>query len=492
MKRLPPPLVLDRRRFLSALGLGAFGAALGVPATGLVSSPARADEPTAPRRTVFMCTGHGHVWNGWHTALPGMPSTHTVDRDLLGMRPEELSEVLRPFYAMRDRVLPIEGLCHTTALAAFAHHEEGADLNNHNLAMAHLLCAQPAHQRAPLVPCLGGGRSIDQVLGDRSAGPGRFDAPVWGANHYLPYSFLEAGRESPRVESPERIYQDLLGIYRPPSTGIPTRADRMDAARASVVDAAAREYEFVLPRLGLAARRKLEDHRDLLADLERSLASTSAVACDPALLVDEDAANRVRVAQYFDLAALALSCDLTRVITIIPAILRTAEFGYPEENDVHNNYAHSSVDTGGEPFSAVSERAMIDYNLWYAQRLAGFLERLDGIRDGDGSLLDHTAVVWLTELATGTHEHNDVCTLLAGGSDFFRLGRYVRYARSLPTPFPWQGHGEFTIGPSQNQLFTTLLRWMGQDDDHFAVPEVTTHTGATISLRGTLSELHRG
>lgn len=482
--KLPAPMVIDRRRFLTALGLGAL-----TTATGGV---ARAGGEETARRTVFVCTGHGHVWNGWHTALPGLPAGVTVDRSLLTMAREELSETLRPFYGIRDRILPIEGLCHTTVLEEFARYgnRTDIDLNNHNVSMAHLLCAQMAHQRGPGVPCVGGGMSIDQLLGQRTAAPGRFAAPVWGANHYLPYSFLEAGREAPRVVSPERIYADLLGIYRPPVTGTPTRADRMDAMRASVVDVAAREYEFVLPRLGAEGRRKLEDHRDLLRDLERSLSATSIVACDPAFDPDDDAANAVRVGQYFELATLAISCDLTRVITVIPEILRTAEFGFPADTDVHGNFAHSAVDDGGEPFSATSERAMIDYNVWYAQRVVTFLERLDAIRDGDGSLLDHTAVVWLPELGSPTHQHVDACTLVAGGSDFFRLGRYLRYARDLPTPFPWSNRGEFMTGPSQNQLFTTLLRWMRQDDEWFGQESITRHTGQVVSLRGTLPELH--
>lgn len=487
---MKPLRVLDRRLFLKALGLGA--AAAPFASLGALLRRAEADTVPPPRRTVFICTGHAHVWNGWHTALPGLPTTATVERDLLPMAREELSETLRPFHALRDRILPIEGLCHTTVLGEFARYgtRTDIDLNNHNISMAHLLCTQTALQRGPGVTCVGGGTSIDQELGRRSSGPGRFDAPVWGANHYLPYSFLEAGREAPRVDDPERIYADLLGIYRPPVTGEPTRADRMDAARASVVDAAAREYDFVLGRLGTAGRRKLEDHRDLLRDLERSLAATSSVACDPAFTANPDVGNPSRVPQYFDLAALALSCDLTRVITIVPDVLRASEFGYPEDSDVHGNYAHSSVDDGGEPFSPISERAMIDYSVWYAQRVAAFLERLASIREGDGSLLDHTAVVWVTELGSPTHQHVDPCTLLAGGSDFFRLGRYVRYARDIPTPFPWGNQGSFMTGPSTSQLYTTLLRFMGHDDAFFGSESVPTNDGGTLSLRGTLPELH--
>jgi Protein of unknown function (DUF1552) len=480
--------VLHRRRFLQALGLSALPL-LGARAAwwrGTVKG-----DDSAPRRVVFICTAHGHVWNGWHLDPSQATSLTNAEIPLSSLAREDLSATLRPFHAIRDRVLAIEGLSHTSVLDEFRRLDgmTGIDLNNHNIAMAHLLCSQPALQRGPGVPCAGGGRSIDQELGARAHGDGRFDAPVWGANHALPYSYLDSGRAAPRVEDPTRIYSDLLGIYRPPSGGTPTLAERLEAERASVVDLAAREYDFVLARVGTEARKKLEDHRDFLRTLEASLSSHSVVSCDPDYDASSEAASRVRVSQTFDLAALALSCDLTRVVTIVPPILNCPDFGYPADADVHSNYAHSSVNDGGEPFQAISERAMIDYNVWYSQRVVEFLERLDSIREGSGTMLDHTAVVWLSELGSPTHQHLDACTLIAGGSDFFRLGRYVRYGRTVTTPFQW-GMRDFRVGPSTSQLFTTLMRFMGHEDDSFGLAEAQTHTGELISLRGTLSELH--
>ena len=170
-------------------------------------------------------------------------------------------------------------------------------------------------------------------------------------------------------------------------------------------------------------------------------------------------------------------------------MLRTAEFGFPAEHDVHGNYAHSAVDDGGEPFSLESERAMTEYNTYYAQHLAAFLQRLDSIPETDGTLLDHTAVVWLSELGSPTHQHKDACTLIAGGTDFFRLGNYHRYARTIPSPSPWFTQPGESIGPSHNQLFVTLLRFMGRDDETFGDAFAASPHG-DVPLSGTLRELH--
>ena len=478
------PMILDRRRFLRAMGLSALAGAA-APAALSSTRVSAGDEPPA-KRVIFFCTGHAHVWNGWHVPLPGLPTDRTVERSLLGMTRDELSPVLRPFHAMRDRVLPIEGIAHTTVLGDLAGlaGRTGVDPNHHNLAMAHLLTGQIARQRGPGTLCIGGGRSIDQEIGSRLSAPGRFDACVWGANHWMPYSFLEAGVAAPRVEDAERAYADLLGLYVPPATGAtPTRAELLRGLRGSVLDTVAREHELVRARLGTEGARKLEQHRDLVRDLERSLGISVPTRCDP---VFEPVGHVID--RYSRLATLALSCDLTRVVTIVPPILEPTDFGYPASSDVHGRFAHSSVDDGSEPFDPVSEQAMIDYGLFYSQRFLALLEMLDSVPEGSGTLLDNTTVVWLTELGSPTHQHIDACTLIAGGTDFFRTGRYVRYARSTRAAIDWAGR-PLSHGPSISQLYTTLLRSFGWEED-FGLTEVTRRDGSTIDLRGALPELH--
>ncbi|UJR81728.1 DUF1552 domain-containing protein [Sandaracinus amylolyticus] len=296
---------------------------------------------------------------------------------------------------------------------------------------------------------------------------------------------LGAGQAAPRVEDPERAYADLLGLYVPPTTDTPrTRDERIRALRGSVLDAVAREHEFMRSRMGLEGARKLEQHRDIVRDLERALGIAVPTRCDPAF----ESTGHV-IDQYSRLATLALSCDLTRVVTIVPPILEPTEFGYPASSDVHGRFAHSSVDDGSEPFDPVSERAMIDYGIFYSQRFLALLEMLDAVPEGSGTMLDHTTVVWLTELGSPTHQHVDACTLIAGGTDFFRTGRYVRYARDVRAAIDWAGR-PLSHGPALSQLFVTLLRSFGWDDDHFGMREVTRRDGSAIDVRGTLRELH--
>ena len=72
---------------------------------------------------------------------------------------------------------------------------------------------------------------------------------------------------------------------------------------------------------------------------------------------------------------------------------------------------------------------MTDLDAWHAGHVAYLLGQLDSVVEGSGTMLDHTVVVWLTELATPTHLHYDAFTvryLRQGGADVthIRLAEY--------------------------------------------------------------------
>jgi hypothetical protein len=137
-------------------------------------------------------------------------------------------------------------------------------------------------------------------------------------------------------------------------------------------------------------------------------------------------------------------------------------------------------------YNPVAEQAMRDLDKWHAGHFAYLLEQLDAVVEGSGTLLDHTVVVWVTELATPTHQHYDVCTLLAGGCNgFFKTGRYVRYPRTMTSPIA----GQPLIGPPHNRLHVSLLQAMGQTDTSFGMTAATGSDGSTLSLTGPLTEL---
>ena len=188
------------------------------------------------------------------------------------------------------------------------------------------------------------------------------------------------------------------------------------------------------------------------------------------------------------LIRLAFACDLTRIVTVSAPVPQCPELGYPADMTFHG-YAHQSIlgnTSCGQMFNPVAAQAMTDLDAWHAGHIAYLLQQLDSVAEGSGTLLDHTVVVWLTELATPTHQHWDICTLLAGGCNgFFRTGRYVRYPRTLPNPIPNQP----LTGPAHNRLLVSLMQAMGQPDTSFGMTSAVADDGTPISLTGALTEL---
>ena len=261
---------ITRRQMLTALGLGTLSG------LRLQSPLAIAGGETAPLRIVFFVTPHGHIPKAWKMAIAGAPDAF-AERPLAGLGVTDLAPMLQSLHPFRDRLLILEGLSHTSALADIAEiSRSGGDLNNHSVGVAHLLTGAKALQQSGS-PCTGGARSLDQELALRTGAPGRFGSRVYGFDYIpnatvAPFSFLGPGQATPIVAAPATALADLLGYYRPPMAGQPqTRESRISAMRASVLDGVAREYELLAPRLAAEAEQKLLSHGELVQQLAASL-----------------------------------------------------------------------------------------------------------------------------------------------------------------------------------------------------------------------------
>ncbi|MGF1466140.1 MAG: DUF1552 domain-containing protein [Sandaracinaceae bacterium] len=469
--------IIDRRRFLTALGLG--GASLVLPSLG--GRTARAGDGV-PTRVVFFITPHGAVPSGWQMQRMGEEQDYAYD--LASVPESEWSPILRPLYRHRQRLLAINGLASTTSLAEVARVQQGIghDANAHHVCQAHLLTADFALQR-PGSTAIGGTRTLDLVLGDEVGVPGRWTNRVYGYRHQHPYSYVASGEPAPRESDPGTAFQDIMGLARPTPVGEPSRDDRIDMARASVLDLAAAEYEALLPQLGAEDRAKLDRHRQLIRDLEVGLTAPSGpgpAICDPRF-----SETGTPTQQFFRLISLALSCDLTRVVTFVTDHLDAEDFGAPPGINIHQDIAHASTpDTSG--YSPTAEQQMIDYNVVYAEQFAELLDALESVPENGETVLDHTAVVWLTELATGTHWQHRLPHVVAGSAcGYFRTGQYVHFAQNQLTAQSWGGR--WFHGPGHNRLYVNLLHAMGLTDrDSFGLREVDDIDGGRIDLTGPL------
>ena len=473
---------MNRRRFLQALGLGALATVterVGARSMQAGSPALLTTEAAAPTRIVFYLTPHGHTPLGWNMPIPSGPTDAFAERALSPLAQSDFSPILQPLYPFRDRTLVVEGLSHTSALANIAQvMQTGGDHNNHSVGVANVLTGSLAMQ-VPGSPCTGGGRSIDQELAARTAAPGRFGSRVYGFDYVpnytvAPFSFLGAGQATPVVSDPATAFADLMGLG-------PSNGGSSVALRGSVLDMVATEYDLLAPQLDAAGRQKLDDHRDLVRQLEQSIGSPG-VTCDRTYDTTGTATT-----QLLELVRMAFACDLTRVATFIAQVPPCPLLGYPADHDFHG-YAHESIQGAtscGTMYDPVAAQAMVDLGVYYAKNFVSLLAGLDSIPEGSGTLLDHTICVWVTELSTGTHLHNDNFTVIVGGSNIFDTGRYVRYPRPFTSPLA----GYAPCGPAHNRLHITLLNAMGQPDTSFGMTSATGSDGSTIPMTGALTEL---
>jgi hypothetical protein len=488
--------MLRRRQFLKALGLGAVASLI---EHGRI---ARADPATFPSRIVFYVQPHGHIPAAWNMTIPNAPPTDQYAEMSLAALTQatDLAQPLQPLFAFRDRLLVVEGLSHTAALADIAAVLAAGtgDLNNHQVAVADLLSGARALQQ-PGTYCTGGATTVDQVLATRLSAPGRFDSRYYGFGYVpnsvvSPFSYLGPGQATPLVSDPPTAFTDLLGYLNPASgpKGPQSRAALLNSLRPSVLDAAATEYALLAPQLDAEGRAKLQAHQQLVRELELSLTSTSSAVASPSCNTTfdgtPDATTATTVRQFMDLVRMAFSCDLTRIVTISAPVPLCPELGYPADATFHG-YEHESIEGAtacGTMYSPTAEQAIRGLDVWHAGHVAYLLEQLDSISEGSGTVLDHTVVVWIAELATGTHLHYDAHVVLAGGCNgFFSTGRYMRYPRTFVSPLA----GEPLIGPAHNRLLVSLMQAMAQPDATFGMTQATGADGSTIPMTGPLAEL---
>jgi hypothetical protein len=130
---------------------------------------------------------------------------------------------------------------------------------------------------------------------------------------------------------------------------------------------------------------------------------------------------------------------------------------------------------------------MVEYNRVYAEHFAYLLDQLDSVQEGSGTLLDNTAVVWLTELGTGNHAINHIPNVIAGGAGgYFRPGRYVHYPQTI-LEAAWGA--DDPVGPAHERLYINVMHAMGMTNRSSFGLEQVDIGGRTISLRDPLPRL---
>jgi hypothetical protein len=232
----------------------------------------------------------------------------------------------------------------------------------------------------------------------------------------------------PSEAHPRIVFERLFGDGATPAE---RRASLK--SRASLLDSLMDEFTQLNKQLGPADRAKVAQYLDTIREVERRIQRAEASAKENAnrdlerpVGVPASYADHARL--MFDLQVLAFQADVTRVITFQLA-RETSNRTYPEigVSDPHHPLTHH----GGDP-KKIEKVAKI--NRFHVSLFAEFLAKLRDTREGDGTLLDHSLLLYGSGMGDpNRHTHDDLPILVAGGAaGKMKGGRHIRFAK--PTP----------------------------------------------------------
>jgi len=232
----------------------------------------------------------------------------------------------------------------------------------------------------------------------------------------------------PAEAHPRIVFESLFGEGG-------SMADRRAALRkrASLLDWFNEDVARLNRKLGPGDRARVGQYLESVREVERRIQKAEANATENPLPdldrpVGVPAAYADHARLMFDLQVLALQGDVTRVITFQLA-RATSNRTYPEigVSDPHHPLSHH----GNDP-EKIARMAKI--NGFHVSLFAEFLQKLKSTHEGNGTLLDHSLVLYGSGIGNpNVHDHTNLPILVAGGSATgMKGGRHLKYAKATP------------------------------------------------------------
>jgi hypothetical protein len=236
----------------------------------------------------------------------------------------------------------------------------------------------------------------------------------------------------PMEINPRVVFERLFG--EPGSAA--QRADRIRRDR-SILDFVTEEATRLRQRLGARDLTRLDQYLNNVREIERRIQRTEAhnrsrvLPTDAPIGVPESFEEHVGL--LYDLLALAYEAELTRVFTYMVARELSArtypQAGVPEQ---HHQVSHH----GNDP-DKIAKVARI--NTYHSQLFAKFLEKLRATPDGDGSLLDHSLIVYGGGMGNPNVHAAGPLPIVAVGGGAGRGNRHLQPASETPVGNLWLG-----------------------------------------------------
>ncbi len=412
---------IARRAFLRGIG-----ATLALPLLdGMVPAFAGAlDQAAKPvRRLGFVYVPNGIIMDKWTPATEGAAF--------------ELTPILEPLAPFRENILVLSGLDHKTALALAG---EGA--GDHARASATFLSG--VHPKKTEGAGIQAGITVDQFaaqkLGketqlmslelalDSTEVVGSCDGG-YSCAYTNTLSWRTPTTPLPMSNKPRAVFERLFGDSD--STNPKERLARIQRDR-SILDFVTQDVTRLVKELGAEDRSKLTEYLEAIRDVERRIQRAEEQSSRELPTLQRPIGVPAKFTEHAkimaDLQVLAWQTDMTRVTTFMMGQESNTrvydELGF---SDSYHPLTHHQRD-------ANKIAKVIQIDILHTQMFAYLLEKLRSTADGEGSLLDHSMIVYGCGISDGNlHTHDNLPILVAGGgAGRIKGGRHLRYANDPP------------------------------------------------------------
>jgi len=408
---------LPRRTFLKGLGT-----VMALPMLDAMRpASARAAKATkAPTRVAFVFFPNGCIQPAWKPQEAG--------------EQYELTGTLQPLSEFKSELIVFGGLAQDNGRAKGDGPGDHARCAASFLTGAHPYKTDSANIRA--------GISVDQVAAERIGHQTRLPSLELGiergrnagncdSGYSCAYSsnvsWKSATTPVAKEINPKLAFERLFGL----NEGNEASRAKHDLYRKSILDLVAADASRLKKRLGQTDRRKIDEYFTSVRELELRIERTAkAVKETPNFTVPagipSDFQEYVRV--MFDLLVLAFQTDCTRVSTFM--------LGNAGSNRAYRMVGvkegwHSLSHHGGKEEKILQIKKIDKY---LVRQFAYFLKKLQSVKEGNGTLLDNSMILYGSGLGDGNaHSHHDLPILLAGrGGGTIQTGRHVKFKAETP------------------------------------------------------------
>ena len=349
----------------------------------------------------------------------------------------ELSQILQPLAPFRSQVNVLTGLADKVAVP-----RPGEGIGDHARASATFLTG--VHVKKTEGADIRAGVSMDQIAARTLGAETQLASLELGVDSVETLGACDAGYSCaytntiawrtattplPMENDPRAVFERLFGSTD--STDAAARLARIRQDR-SVLDYVGDRVAGLQQTLGPGDRTKLDQYFDAVRDVERRIHRAEEQSDREIPLFEQPAGIpdtfEAHSRLMFDLLALAYQTDLTRVGTFMLS-REVSGRAYPEIGvpDSHHGCSHHQNDP-----AKLEKLAKI--NTFHMQQFAYFLDKLQSTPDGDGTLLDHSMLIYGSGISDGNiHFHMDLpVVMVGGGGGALKGGRHLRYANDTP------------------------------------------------------------